>query len=386
MRILYLGYWGIADGLSVATVYPHLRILSEMPAVEQVWYCSIERDQYTPVDLQLPKVQHIPLFSGHSWKDKFNDFTIFPAQLSRLVKEHQIDRLICRGAPAGGIGHWVHKATGVPYLVESFEPHAEYMRASGIWPWWHPKYWVERLIEVKQKQTASLLVTVSENYKQKLLQEGISEARIRVAPCSVDADRFAFSAEDREAVRMRLGIAPNQLVGIYVGKFGGIYFEEEAIQFFQEAFAYWPQLFVIILTPNPNSVAEWLGTHGLPMSQIHCTSVPHREVPSYLSAADMAFSLIRPAEARRYCSPIKNGEYWANGLPILTPKDIGDDSHLLEVHAHAGVVFDLHTVGQELKRMDALAKTRTMDHGRISELAHRYRSVQAIYGVYKDML
>src|SRR5690606_12754608 len=46
--------------------------------------------------------------------------------------------------------------------------------------------------------------------------------------------------------------------------------------------------------------------------------------------ADIAFCGVRPIASQKFSSPIKNGEYWACGLPVLIPKGIAEDDILAE--------------------------------------------------------
>ena len=68
------------------------------------------------------------------------------------------------------------------------------------------------------------------------------------------------------------------------------------------------------------------------MKQFIIESLTREQVPSYLSAADIAFSGVRQNPSKRYCSPIKHGEYWACGLPVIVPDGISDDYLLVGKH------------------------------------------------------
>jgi glycosyltransferase involved in cell wall biosynthesis len=53
------------------------------------------------------------------------------------------------------------------------------------------------------------------------------------------------------------------------------------------------------------------------------------EVPSYLSAADVGLSFIKPCFSKLASSPTKNGEYLACGLPLILNAGIGDSDSLV---------------------------------------------------------
>ena len=346
MNITFIGNWSINEGLTDATVIPHLKILSGMPIVKEVIFCTIERgnDYIIERKIKIPKITHVPINSTskfYSMVGSTLNYISFRKQILDIVIKHQSELIICRGSPAGSIGYFIKKKTGIPFYVESFEPHAEYMYESGVWSKYNLKYIMEKYWEQKQKKYAKGLMPVANNYKQKLVMEGVDASKLNVIPCCVELEEFKYKEEQRLAVRKKLNIE-DEVTGIYVGKFGGIYYSDEALESFKAAFEYFKNNFkMIILTPdNKSQIRNRLIEIGLDKDSFIVDSIPHSEVPSYLSAADFAFSLYRPSRSKRFLSPIKNGEYWANGLPVIMTKGIGDDSQIIDSEG-GGVTFDL---------------------------------------------
>ena len=114
--------------------------------------------------------------------------------------------IICRGSPAGSIGYYIHKKTRLPFYVESFEPHADYMLESGVWSWYNPKYIFAAYWEQKQKKYAEGLMPVARNYREKLLMAGVDASRVDVIPCCVSLEEFKYMEEHRLAVRKKLNV------------------------------------------------------------------------------------------------------------------------------------------------------------------------------------
>jgi hypothetical protein len=351
MKIFYISYWGVNDGLSVSTSQPNLRLLAERADVEAIYYFTVERQDSTaatfqPVTLDIAKTIHTPIVSRSFWLrplTKFADLWRIWRSIRAAAAAHGVDFIICRGAITAMFGYWLSQKTGKPYIVESFEPHADYMYESGVWSKNSLAYRIESRYEAKAKQTAAALITVSHNYWRQLTEvEKIAADKVFVVPCTVQLDAFAFDAEQRAAVRARLNINTAARVGIYVGKFGSIYYDSEAFELFKAAYNFYGgDFFLILLSPTPVAELEAKLTRvGFPLSACFITCAPHRDVPHYLSAADFAFSPIRPAPCRRFCSPIKDGEYWAAGLPILIPDGVGDDSDIIAKQPEGGAIFD----------------------------------------------
>jgi hypothetical protein len=388
MNILFIGYWSFHEGLTQATILPHLKVLSEMPEVKKVVLTSIERaPPLSPFCLSIPKTTHISIYSRNlpfNLLNKIYDFYHFPKILLKIIQKHQIDKIICRGSPAGALGYLIWKKTKIPYVVESFEPHADYMLESSVWKHYDPRFLMQRYWEKKQKQTANGLMPVAENYRQKLINEGVASNKIVTVPCSVDIARFIYNQADRSKTRSQLGIKPNRVVGIYVGKFGGIYYDDEAFKLIQSAFQYFNNFFLIILTPQKiTGIRNKLKSHFI-LSNYHISSKPHLEIPRFLSAADFAFSLYLPSPSKKYLSPIKHGEYWANGLPILVPDGIGDDSEIIKNEGGGAIIKwdDLCKSFKEVEDIIAVPEYRR----KIPELAVKYRNPERAVDAYNRLL
>ncbi|MDF7810200.1 glycosyltransferase [Hymenobacter sp. YC55] len=398
MNLLFLSYWGLEDPLTVSTVFPHLRLLQQLPEVKHIVLVTIERGPGANRELHLGsefatnKITLAPLRSRQNQPlllNKIDDFVRFPNELVNLVQRHTIEVIIGRGAPAGALAYLVWKKTQTPFLVESFEPHADYMLESGVWKAYDPRYLFQRYWEKKQKQLAVGLMPVAENYRRKLIQEGVAARNIVTVPCSVNVADFSYDSSRRQQVRTRLGIAADAPVGIYVGKFGDIYYDAEAFDLFRDAAAHFgPNFRLIVLTPNPEpEVRAKLAKVGFSTEQVFVTKSPHAEVPDYLSASDFAFATIKPAECRRFCSPIKVGEYWAAGLPVLLTEGVGDDSDIIKQEG-GGAIFNLDqpaTVPAALQRIAFLLQKPDY-RKKIRELAVRHRAVTRAAEAYEQLL
>jgi glycosyltransferase involved in cell wall biosynthesis len=380
MNFLFISYWGINEGLTVATVDPHLEVLSRFKHVKKIILTTIERDNKPLRKLTIEKVKHIPLSSGISFIDKFRDYSAVPKILVKICKEQSIDTIICRGAPAGALGYLVWKKTKIHFYVESFEPHAEYMRESGVWSLFDPRYWLSHYWEEQQKKYAKGLLPVANNYRKKLISEGVPEVRIKVLPCTVDTEKFKFNPEERKKVRAQLNISEQAILGIYVGKYGGMYMDEEAFELYRQAFNYWSEFFLIILSPREHHlhVKSRIQEHSLPRDKIYIQQADHKAIPAYLSAADFAFATYKPGKSKAHLSPIKVGEYWANGLPLVLTEGVGDDSEII-AQGNSGELVKNSTVN--FLSIEKLIKEEDM-RSNIKKLAMKFRSRSLVEDAY----
>jgi len=80
-----------------------------------------------------------------------------------------------------------------------------------------------------------VLMPVAYNYAEYLKELSVEESRIHTIPCNVPVEKFHFSKEDKK-MRQKFGIGNHETVGIYAGKFGGLYCDEEAFWLFRKGF------------------------------------------------------------------------------------------------------------------------------------------------------
>ena len=70
---------------------------------------------------------------------------------------------------------------------------------------------------------------------------------------------------------------------------------------------------------------------------IRVLSVEPSKVPDYLNAADFAISFANQTFWSFALSPIKHAEYWATGLPVICPSNVGDDAQRIPGTVLGGV-------------------------------------------------
>jgi glycosyltransferase involved in cell wall biosynthesis len=386
VKVLYISYWSLSDPLTEATVLPNLKILKKYCA--SIHFATIERNRHqVPVSAEVIHIPYHSLTGMPRFIQKISDVILVGLRLFFVARRKRIDTVICRGSMAAIFGVFLNRLIGLPFLVESFEPHADYMAEGNTWRKSGIEFRFQKWIESQCLARASFLMPVSQQYAQFLVSRGVSPEKIEVMPCCVDTDRFRFSEEARVRLRAQLQIPDGTRVGIYVGKFGDLYLREEAFNLFRLALdSFKNNFFLIVLSPQDDEdIRIRLSEAGFQPTSFHVARVENSEVPSYLSAADFAFSLARPAPNRKYLSPVKNGEYWASGLPILISETGGDDDAIAEKN-RAGVIFEI-TEPSIRSGLDAIREI--ISNGRnavarnISPIAEQYRGFRIIEDAYE---
>jgi hypothetical protein len=351
VRLFYISPWAHSSPLTASTVVPHLAALVALDRVEEVHFIapaegpeSAEPFDWATTGMPMSERLILRTFKGRPSRptpwSRLSQHRDAQQMISRLALECRPGLVVCRGT-ASIFGHQLWVSQGIPYAVESFEPHAQYMRQTGTWRWYDPKYLLQSRWESKVKRSAKALVTVSRGYAAHLQSvEGVERERLFCVPCWVDPKRFHFDPEARQRTRRMIG-ADRRTVAIYAGKFGGIYHPVDVLRSLLHLRPVWGEaLYVAILTDHdPRAVRAELAYAGFAEQDVFVARVPHKEVNDFLSASDFALSFINAGPWSFACSAVKHGEYWAAGLPILMPAGVGDERLWLESRA-AGAFVD----------------------------------------------
>ena len=114
--------------------------------------------------------------------------------------------------------------------------------------------------------------------------------------------------------------------------------------------------------------------------------MPFEKINEYLAAADFGITLVKPVPTKLYCTPIKDGEYWATGLPVVITKDISDDSKIIEQNNTGYVLKSLNVeeYDKALVRIDQLIRN-TETSFKIRKIAKKERGFQIAEKVYKKI-
>ena len=243
------------------------------------------------------------------------------------------------GTVAGSFACLIAKLLGLRYYGYQFEPHSEFMRDCQVWPTSSVAYRGLHYIEGLTSRYADILSTGTRHMMARLAAEG-SQARTYLLPSCVDDKRFQFSPSGRSRVRTRYGLSDAQPVVLYLGKFGGIYYDDEIGAFFAVMRQQQPTLHLLIVTPDPVSrITGMLHLAGLPSDSFTVTRCAYEEVPEYISAADFGLVAVPPLPSQRFRSPIKVGEYLCCGLPYLVCRGVSEDDVVAQRDG-VGVVVD----------------------------------------------
>ena len=198
-----------------------------------------------------------------------------------------------------------------------------------------------------------------------------------------------FYPREKDAELLSLLGLKEKIVCVYAGKLGGIYLKEEVFDFIRVCYDHWKDNFRFLMLTNATEaeIASERIRVGLPEEIIISQFVFHKEIPRYLSLGDFALNPVKPVPTKRYCTPIKDGEYWAMGLPVVISPDISEDSAIIEKE-NIGVVMNFANHEEMVNavfKIEGLLKNELGLKKKIRKIATIYRSFAIAEIIYKSI-
>ncbi len=291
---------------------------------------------------------------------------------------------------AGSLGYILSKASGKPLIIDSYEPHAEAMVENQTWSRNGFKFKLLFYFEKKLTNHAQIIISATSGMRDYALEKyGISIANFYVKPACVDLDKFNISKKKNPLLIAELKLE-DKIVCVYAGKFGGIYHTQEVFSFFSEAEKTWGDRFrVLLLTPHDNqTLVKWALESNFSPEKMIIKFIPHEDIPDYLGLGDFGITPVKSHPTKRYCTPIKDGEYWAMGLPVVITKNISDDSEIILKYNAGAVIEEFSTAGYKavIEKINIiLNEPNEMLSKRIEYLAKQYRSFSIAENIYRDI-
>lgn len=397
-NVLILTYWSFGDALIQSYTLPYLRIIRrQLPRDARLVLFTLEK--ISPDAAAEERIRKQLQVDSIEWMyGRYFPFGLravvewgrLIVQLRLAMKRFALDSIHCWGTPAGAIGLLLSVLTGKRLIVDSFEPHAEAMVENGTWRRSGLAFRLLFFLEEWQARKAQVLIAANSGMRQYAKEKyGVDIREMLVKPACVDLDQFNPITAKDEGLALELSLA-GKVVAVYAGKLGGIYLDKEVFDFLKAAYDRWGDRFrALLLTGHSEKEIESFCTSaGLDRAIVVTRFVPHHEVPRYLTLADFALTPVKPVPTKRYCTPIKDGEYWAMGLPVVIPAGISDDSAIIQQEG-IGAVLDSLTAESYRAALDTieslLALPRDERLRKIREVAFRYRNFNIAEAVYRQV-
>ncbi len=382
--IIYL-YYSFRDPLCEGLMLNYLRAL-KLPGIH-FHLVTYEQEKYAMASHQISQTKEDLLKLGITWNPipylsgRFFFLKKMASAFRAIRYTYQIKRrhrlsLVCAMAtPVGSYVFIASRLFRIPMCQFTFEPHAQIMMQSGRMSANSIKYKVAHWLEMKIGLEAEYVVCTSRHMMNDLMTIN-AKGKVYRLPTSVDESLNKFDAHSRSLLRKKLNIE-DKCVMIYPGKFGGMYRSGSAIHLMTAFLERKENGHVIIITDYPHEeVKSWMHTSGTKSENVTLLHpLPLQELPAFLSAADIGLIAYKDFDVRKYCSPVKTGEYLLCGLPYMVQRGTSEDDEVAEKN-HVGVVLETY----DSRGLDEKwAELETLMHEDKTQLRARCRQTGITY-------
>ena len=240
--ILIFAYYSYKDPVFQSAVLPYF---IDFPHKDQYQFIllTFEQERFKLTSSEKKKLKkelsvHNILWIDSKWHSgnfkllkKIYDLTAGMIKTVSLVRKYKVDAIYSEGFPGAVISYYVSRFTKRPHIVHTFEPHTDYMVESGVWKEadWEARK-LRRFESVVGKKSFALMTATQAMIDK---WKGKTGAQMFRVPSCVDINHFQFRWLDRMAIRKKYNIGDNEIVIVYLGKFGGMYMEKEMFDFFK---------------------------------------------------------------------------------------------------------------------------------------------------------
>lgn len=387
-NILVITSWSYNDALIQTYTLPYLNIIANQLSEDSAIFLSTLEKSKQPINNNHPKIKNI-LIEYHPLSLKgLMMWLKLIFKLLKTIRKDKIDVIHCWCTPAGMIGYILSLLTGRPLIIDSYEPHAETMVENSVWK---KNGFAHRLLfffEKRLTKKAKYLIATTEGMKSYAKEKyNFQGSNIFVKPACVNLTLFSEKNIKQPDLIKKLNLQ-DKIVGVYAGKFGGIYLEKEIFDFLKVAENYWGDKFraLILSAHTKEEINNYASKSMINPNTIVHQFVVHHQIPNYIGLGDFGITPVKPIPTKRYCTPIKDGEYWGLGLPVVITKDISDDSDIIKKYGIGSVLEELDEDNylRAIKEIDVLLKnnTRMELYNKIRPIAEKYRNFDIAEKVY----
>lgn len=373
MRALYISQNGMAENLGQSQVLPYLRgLVARGAEIDVVSFelASLPRERRDELGAELAR-------EGMRWHPLVRTMgTSLPVKLMEAAKGVDValrtsvrrrpDIIHGRSYFASAIGDAIRLLSPRSKLLFDCRGMIgdEYIDA-GHWTADRLEYRLVKRYEKRLFARADGVVVLTRALAEWLRERGAVPERLplSVIPCCVDMQRFRRNEDARLRIRRELGFE-DATVLVYAGSLGTWYREAEMARFIAAAKARARRVAFLCLTHSDSTSFKALLTeNGLSAEEMVIRRVPPRDMPDWLSVADIGLSFIQSSFSKKGSSPTKVAEYLACGNVAVLNGDIGDQADLKSERESCVVLDDFSdaSIARALDRALALAGQPTAE-------------------------
>jgi len=197
---------------------------------------------------------------------------------------------------------------------------------------------------------------------------GIPHEKIYVVPC-LSGSSFVYNSLKRDIIRTKLGLNK----------------EDHLFVFSSGSRSFWQKNEAIVTIADKGYKVLNLSHNKI----IHCNIfnyfLDYKEMPDYLSAADIALLIRDQSIVNQVASPVKFSEYVCSGLPVISNGNVDMVTEYIKTTGNGLTLMNLHDLSNsDVIRLRAISREKISQEG-ISTFSV-YKISREYYSIYQRML
>lgn len=266
--------------------------------------------------VRMPFMKPGPITIGPSIERLFYDALLIP-KLVQIIRRYKIDVIHAHNYEAtiaGAMAKWLTRLpliyNGVTAMADEL-PSYHFIRPDAL------ARWIGKSLDYVVPSLSDLLMVLSDELKDYLVQIGNPERKLLVVPPGVELDWLASG--DGGRVRNRLGLADTTPIVMYTGALESFQRVDYLLQAMALVVKQVPEAVLVIVGNIKNQKAQesllaMAAELGIADQLCFVASAPIEELPDYLAAADV--TVVPRPSCPGY--PIKLLNYMAAGKPVVS--------------------------------------------------------------------
>ncbi len=364
MVITYFSYLWDIDGVSAGSAIKAKEFLAAMNRLGHTTHLEWRVPQpaaYASVAQQAKERWLKPLLQKYLHEPKrvlANAKYLF--QENQILRRQKPDIFFNRLELYTFSGLWLSRRLNIPMVIEAdCPPTHEHMNFYG------KNYMhlgdLAMKIEMANMRGADAIIAISNILANYYIERGIPASKIHVIPNAVDANKFAPVSRDH-ALAKKLGLENKVVIG-WVGSLFGWSGIENLIGMAKHLLAQRPNVSFLLVGGGKNKefFESRLHTNGYASRVVLPGTVPHSEVPKYLSCMDIVLAPY-PKLDFWYPSSVKLFEYMSSGKATVATR-VGQVAEIIQ-DGKNGLLFDPDRANEltekVLSLVDSAEKRRQM--------------------------
>jgi len=279
------------------------------------------------------------------------------------------------GTTAGTFSIIIARILNIKHFAYQYEPHSEYLRDAGKLNGWllNAYQFIEFLIA---KHSEVIATTTTHMYDR--LMTTFSFKKIHVIPSVTNDELFTIQEKDLN-LKMKLGFDKDDRILIYVGKFGDLYCKREIPLVFSYLNKYDSRWKLLVITLQDiqfvESIFNEVGLKKDTYKIVH--NVSYKDMSKYINIVKMGLIILPFVPSKKFCSPIKTGEYLCGGIPYITNNGVSNDDEVA-LKYDVGIVLNEFTEDEIKKNLLKIEDLIQKDRMHFRKIGIKYRGSSTV--------